>query len=67
MKCHEHTASVFPRNLENLLYDNLGQGYLAERLKSSFMKFYGRYGDLIQQYELSLSRMLDDILILDQQ
>ena len=29
--------------------------------------FYGRYGDLIQQYEVSLSRMLNEILILDQQ
>ena len=45
----------------------LKQGYLAERLKSSFRKFYGRYGDLIRQYEVSLSRMLNDILILDQQ
>ena len=45
----------------------LKQGYLAERLKSSFRKFYGRYGDLIQQYVVSLSRMLNDILILDQQ
>ena len=45
----------------------LKQGYLAERLKSSFRKFYGRYGDLIQQYEVSLSGMLNDILILDQQ
>ena len=44
----------------------LKQGYLAERLKSSFRKFYGRYWDLIQQYEVSLSRMLNDILILDQ-
>ena len=38
-----------------------------ERSKSSFRKFYGRYGDLIQQYEVSLSRMLNDILILDKQ
>ena len=45
----------------------LKQEYLAERLKSSFRKFYGRDGDLIQQYEASLSRMLNDILILDQQ
>ena len=45
----------------------LKQGYLAECLKSSYRKFYGRYGDLIQQYEISLSRMLNDILILDQQ
>ena len=45
----------------------LKQWYVVERLKSSFRKFYGRYGDLIQQYEVSLSRMLNDILILDQQ
>ena len=45
----------------------LKQGYLVERLKSSFRKFYGRYGDLIQQYEVSLSRMLNEILTLDQQ
>ena len=45
----------------------LKQCYLVERLKSSFRKFYGRYGDLIQQYEVSLSRMLNDILTLDQQ
>ena len=41
------------------------QGYLMERLKSSFMKFYGRYGDLIQQYDGSLSHRLNDILVLD--
>ena len=40
----------------------LEQGYVKERLKSSFRKFYGRYGDLIQQYEVSLTRMLNDIL-----
>ena len=42
------------------------QGYLVQCLKSSFRKFYGRYGNLIQQYEVSLSRMLNDILTLDQ-
>ena len=40
----------------------LEQGYVKERLKSSLRKFYGRYGDLIQQYEVSLSQMLNDIL-----
>ena len=45
----------------------LKQEYLVERLKSSFRKFYGRYGDLIQQYEVSLSRMLKGFLTLDQQ
>ena len=42
----------------------LKQGYLVERLKLSFRKFYGRYGDRIQQYEVSLSRMLNDTLTL---
>ena len=45
----------------------LKEGYLGERLKSSFRKFYGRYGDLIEQYGVTLSRMLNDILTLDQQ
>ena len=45
----------------------LKQGYLVARLKSSFRKFYGRYGDLIEQYGVTLSRMLNDILTLDQQ
>ena len=39
----------------------LKQEDLVERLKSSFKKFYGRCGDLIQQNEVSLSRMLNDI------
>ena len=38
------------------------QGYAMERLKSSFRKFYGRYGDLIKHYEVSLSQMLHYIL-----
>ena len=40
----------------------LGQGYVMERLKSSLRKFYGRYGDLIKHFEVSLSQMLHDIL-----
>ena len=40
----------------------LEQGYVKERLKSSLRKFYGRYGDLIKQYEVPLSGMLHDIL-----
>ena len=35
-------------------------------LEIFLFKFYGRYGDLIQQYDVSLSRMLNDILTLDQ-
>ena len=40
----------------------LGQGYVMELLKSSLRKFYGRYGNLIKHYEVSLSKMLHDIL-----
>ena len=40
----------------------LGQGYVMERLKSSLRNLYGRYGDLIKHYSVSLSQMLDDIL-----
>ena len=40
----------------------LGQGYVMGRLKSSLRKLYGRYGDLIKYYEVSLSQLLHDIL-----
>ena len=40
----------------------LGQGYVKECLRSFLRKFYGRYGDLIKQYEVPISRMLHDIL-----
>ena len=38
------------------------QGNVKERLKSSLRNWYGRYEDLIKQYEVSLSQMLNDIL-----
>ena len=42
----------------------LEQGYVKkEGLKSSLRKFYGRYGDLIKQYEVSLWQMLNDMTI----
>ena len=37
-------------------------GYVRERFKSYLMKYYDRYGDLIQHYYVSLSQMLHDIL-----
>ena len=45
--------------LSNML---LKQGYVNERLKSSLRKFCGRYGDLIKQYQVSISQMLNDSL-----
>ena len=50
---------IYLTRLSNKL---LEQGYVKERLKSPLRKFYGRYRDLIKQYEVSLSQMLNDIL-----
>ena len=36
-------------------------GYVKERLKSSLKKIYGRYRDLIKQYKVPHSRMLNDV------
>ena len=35
----------------------LGQRYVIKRFKSSLRKFYGRYGDLIKNYAVSLSNI----------
>ena len=53
---------VLSRGRRDFQIGFLEQGYVKERLKSSLRKFYGRYGDLIKQYEVSLSQMLNGIL-----
>ena len=45
-----------------LSYKVPGHGSARERLKSSLGKFYGRYGDIIRQFEVSFSQMLHEIL-----
>ena len=45
--------------LSNIL---LEQGYVKEHLKSFSRKFYRRNNDHIKQYEVPLSRLLNDIL-----
>ena len=40
----------------------LEQRYVKERFDSSLKKFYGRYWDLIKQYKVPLSWMLNGIL-----
>ena len=42
------------------------ENYLMEFLKSLFRKFHDRYGDLIQQYGVPLSWILNEILIFNQ-
>ena len=38
----------------------LRQGLVKERLKSYLRKFYGRYGNIIKENQVPLSRMLYD-------
>ena len=46
-------------NRGKLLTDKLLlQGFQQSRLKAAFRKFYGRYNNLVYQYDLSLSQML---------
>ena len=54
--------NVFFSEDKRLSIKLLQKGYFVEHLKSSFRKFYCRYGDLIQEYEISFSRMLNAIL-----
>ena len=44
----------------------LTYGYVVKRLKSSMKKFYWRYGDLIKQCKVSVSRTLKESLKHDQ-
>ena len=60
--CRQITSILRHEWLNLVLNKLLEQGYVKERLKSSLRKFYGRYGDLIKQYEVFLSQMLNDIL-----
>jgi hypothetical protein len=45
-----------------LLTDKLmRQGYVAKRLKSSLLKFYGCHQDLVDRYETTVSQMQTDV------
>ena len=50
-------------NRGKLLTDKLLllQGFQQSRLKAAFRKLYGRYNNLVYQYDLSLSQMLSDV------
>ena len=57
---------IFILRARGLYSKLLKQEYLFERLNSPFRVFtYSRYGYIIQQYEVFLSRMLSDILTFD--
>jgi hypothetical protein len=47
---------------DSLLTNKLmSQGFLQPRLQAAFRKFYGRYNDLVCQYDLPLGQMLSDV------
>ena len=59
----------FIRRARRLSSRLLKQGYLVKRLQSSFRKFYGGYGDLLQQYDSLLTneiRLLTNFMTLIQ-
>ena len=39
----------------------LNQEYVAPKLQSSFLKFYGRHHDLVDRYEQTVSKMKEDL------
>ena len=39
----------------------LNQGYVAPKLQSSFLKFYGRHHDLVDRYDKTVSKMKEDL------
>ena len=48
------------RLLTKKLFD---QAYVLETLKIYFQKFYGRYNDLVQNYNIPLSQFLCDLVL----
>ena len=39
----------------------LNQGYVAPKLKSSLLKFYGRHHDLVDRYDKTITQMKEDL------
>ena len=50
-------AQLLPQNI-------LNQDHVTPRLKSSLRKFYGRHHNLVDRYEISISQMTMDLLLL---
>ena len=50
----------FVDRLSHLSCKLLKQGYLRERLVSTFKRFFGRYHELIDKYDASLKQMIND-------
>ena len=50
----------FVDRLSHLSCKLLKQGYLRERLVSTFKRFFGRYHELIDKYDTSLKQMIND-------
>ena len=57
-----HTMRISDIATSAWLIDRLlSQGYRALRLEKSFKKFYGRYQDLIEKYQRSVSVLVNDL------
>ena len=61
---YARACSAYDRflNRGKLLTDKLlSQGFQQSRLKAAFRKFYSRYNNSVNQYDLPLSQMLSDV------
>ena len=66
--CYQRERNSLNRlNLTYRYNDDIKQGYLVERLKFLFRKFFGPHGDLIQQYKKSPSHEYNYILSINNQ
>ena len=51
----------FVQRSSQLVSKLISQGYLPQRLKSTFKKFYGRHLDLVKKYDKAMSHIATDI------
>ena len=70
MECIFHSLFVTPELVTYLDFIDrarlltqklLNQGYVAPKLHSSFLKFYGRHHDLVDRYDKTVSKMKEDL------
>ena len=70
MECIFHSLFVTPELVTYLDFIDrsrlltqklLNQGFVAPKLQSSLLKFYGRHHDLVDRYDKTVSKMKEDL------
>ena len=63
-KRQNHIVCQLIRKKQYCINQLLKQGYVAAELKSSLQKLYGRHHGLVYRYEICISQMTMDLLLL---